>query len=128
MLSRCAAVPAEVAERVKVLVGRAVAGFDEIAIRRGPAGQGNTSCPGPYQTAVCLRSGRPGPGLIYRIPDPPGFAGIAVYDRHASPVRSALTLIMAWHRVRQGDPGHIERDRGRVRPPARAAGEARDSG
>ena len=128
MLSRCAAVLAEVAELVKVLAGRAVSGFDEIAIRRGPAGQGNTSCPAPTRPRSAYDLGGPDPGSFYRIPDPPGFAGIAVYDRHTSPVRSALTLIMAWHRVRQGDPGHIKRDRGRVRPPARAAGEARDSG
>ena len=52
---------------------------------------------GAAASVLCSRSWRSRPGI--------------------SPGRSALTLIMARHRVRRAGAGHMERDRGRVRPP-----------
>ena len=86
MLSRCAAVLADVIKLIKAAVTlAAVAGFDETTLRCGPAGaeERNMCCPARHETAVACYPGGRDPGSSEASGIPPSFAGIAVHDRYS---------------------------------------------
>jgi hypothetical protein len=84
MLSRCAAVLADVTKLIKAAVTlAAVAGFDETPLRCGPAGPKKYVLSGSTETAVAYYLGGRDPGSFEAFGILPSFAGIAVHDRYS---------------------------------------------
>lgn len=84
MLSRCAAVLAEVTTLIKTAVTMAaVAGFDETTLRSGPAGQRKYVLSGSTESAAAYHLGGRDLGSFADFGILPHFAGIAVHDRYA---------------------------------------------